>query len=134
MRHVGITAVLVAIVLTVCVVVWLLAEKPVKRAKTLDEFATLTVELDRYLDAHLDAAPPKLTAGLLERYRKRTGRKVPLDAWGQPITFEVSRRADSVTLSLRSAGQDMTWGTPDDLSQQVHFTATPLPRPSNPLP
>ena len=57
---------------------------------TQDEFGILIVEMSHYLGSHPDDTPAEIKKGVLEGYAKRTGKKVPLDAWGRTITVKIT--------------------------------------------
>ena len=96
--------------------IWLMVE-------TQGEFTFLKLEMADHLASHPDDTPAEIKKGVLEGYAKRTGKKVPLDAWGRRITVKIIREDSSVVnssiiMEMRSAGVDGVTGTPDDVVQQ----------------
>jgi hypothetical protein len=91
--------------------------------ETLDRFMIVFVGFGEFLNNHPEDV---LTSDMairvaVEEYRRKTGREVLVDGWGNVMVVEAEVSRESCVIRLRSAGADGDYGTRDDLTREWSF-------------
>lgn len=96
--------------------VWYTYNVEWRSVATVGEMSIMVVEASRYLDTQPDVVTTEsVRCAIMDGYSRRTGKRRPVDAWGNSIRVHIHLDNDIVHLAMTSSGPDRQYGTPDDV-------------------